>query len=176
MTRHVNVSSRRATESDAAALAEVGAALFRQTYAGSISAAEIDRHVSADFSTARQAGELRDPSIVSFLVERGSSTVGFAQLRLRELRDDAAGPAEIELWRIYLDRSLHGMGVGRRLLATLGEAAQERGATAMWLAVWEKNPRAIAFYEKHGFDRAATQTFQVGDEVQNDLVLRRPLP
>lgn len=42
----------------------------------------------------------------------------------------------------------------------------------MWLAVWEENPRAIGFYQKHGFTPVGRQDFRVGGERQTDLVLR----
>jgi ribosomal protein S18 acetylase RimI-like enzyme len=37
--------------------------------------------------------------------------------------------------------------------------------------VWEKNPRAIAFYEKKGFRKVGRQTFLLGKDVQHDLVM-----
>jgi ribosomal protein S18 acetylase RimI-like enzyme len=45
----------------------------------------------------------------------------------------------------------------------------------IWLAVWEKNPRAIAFYEKKGFRKVGRQTFQLGSDIQHDHVMARNL-
>jgi ribosomal protein S18 acetylase RimI-like enzyme len=45
----------------------------------------------------------------------------------------------------------------------------------LWLAVWEINERAIAFYEKHRFREVGRQGFPIGSEIQTDLVLARPL-
>ena len=41
----------------------------------------------------------------------------------------------------------------------------------MWLGVWERNPRAIAFYIKSGFVVVGSHVFIVGNDRQTDLVL-----
>jgi ribosomal protein S18 acetylase RimI-like enzyme len=43
----------------------------------------------------------------------------------------------------------------------------------IWLDVWERNARAIAFYQKWGFAVVGTQTFQLGSDLQNDLLMQR---
>jgi ribosomal protein S18 acetylase RimI-like enzyme len=45
----------------------------------------------------------------------------------------------------------------------------------MWLGVWERNPRAIAFYLKTGFVSVGSHVFMVGSDPQTDLVLVSPL-
>jgi ribosomal protein S18 acetylase RimI-like enzyme len=50
-------------------------------------------------------------------------------------------------------------------------AARSRGARTLWLGVWERNARGIAFYRKCGFRPAGTQTFVLGTDPQRDLVL-----
>jgi ribosomal protein S18 acetylase RimI-like enzyme len=51
------------------------------------------------------------------------------------------------------------------------DAARELGGRTLWLSVWERNPRAIAFYEKTGFRNAGTKDFWVGSDRQTDFVL-----
>ena len=53
--------------------------------------------------------------------------------------------------------------------------ALARGAHAIWLSVWERNPRAQAFYLKSGFRQAGTKPFVVGTDVQTDWVMVRSL-
>ena len=54
-------------------------------------------------------------------------------------------------------------------------AAQEFSGTHLWLGVWERNPRAIAFYRKAGFVEVGSHTFVLGSDPQRDLVLVAPL-
>jgi diamine N-acetyltransferase len=41
----------------------------------------------------------------------------------------------------------------------------------MWLSVWERNPRAIAFYGKCGFRMVGSKDFWVGSDRQTDHVM-----
>lgn len=163
---------RRGTPADAAELSRLAARLFEQTYAHSVPRGELEDHLASDFSAAKQEGELEDQDIATLIVVGDSGLVGFAQLRRAELPVAAAKPANVELWRIYVDSQHHGSGMGRTLLAAAGEEARAFGATGVWLGVWEQNPRAIAFYTKHGFDVVGAHNFTVGAEVQTDLIMR----
>jgi ribosomal protein S18 acetylase RimI-like enzyme len=86
-----------------------------------------------------------------------------------------AGTAPIELWRFYVDRPLQGRGVARVLMDALLEAAHARGAETIWLGVWERNPRAQAFYGKCGFLDVGQQEFRLGSDRQIDRVMSRRL-
>ena len=61
-------------------------------------------------------------------------------------------------------------------MAAARAAAAAEGARTLWLGVWERNERAIAFYRKCGFRDAGTHVFTLGRDRQRDLVLERPLP
>jgi diamine N-acetyltransferase len=45
----------------------------------------------------------------------------------------------------------------------------------LWLDVWERNPRGIAFYRKWGFVEVGRQAFMLGEDLQNDLMTARYL-
>jgi ribosomal protein S18 acetylase RimI-like enzyme len=46
----------------------------------------------------------------------------------------------------------------------------------MWLGVWEENPRAIRFYQKLGFVEFGEHIFQLGDDAQRDVLMKKKLP
>ena len=52
-------------------------------------------------------------------------------------------------------------------------AGAGRGKDAVWLGVWDRNERAIRFYESWGFHRAGSQPFLLGSDLQTDLVMVR---
>jgi ribosomal protein S18 acetylase RimI-like enzyme len=56
-------------------------------------------------------------------------------------------------------------------MAAAQEAGRELGGRTLWLAVWERNPRAIAFYEKFGFRDVGRQDFRLGSDLQTDRVM-----
>jgi diamine N-acetyltransferase len=43
----------------------------------------------------------------------------------------------------------------------------------MWLGVWERNQRAIAYYRKWGFLEFGTHGFMPGKDLQWDILLAR---
>jgi ribosomal protein S18 acetylase RimI-like enzyme len=53
--------------------------------------------------------------------------------------------------------------------------AQSLGCDVVWLGVWDRNERAIEFYRKWGFEEFGDQPFQLGIDVQNDLLMARPV-
>ena len=55
------------------------------------------------------------------------------------------------------------------------ERATALGCDVIWLGVWERNPRAIAFYEKMGFATVGGHSFMLGRDLQHDLVMSRAL-
>ena len=45
----------------------------------------------------------------------------------------------------------------------------------MWLGVFEKNYRALAFYQKFGFEKYGSHDFVLGNDVATDLLMMKPL-
>jgi ribosomal protein S18 acetylase RimI-like enzyme len=68
-----------------------------------------------------------------------------------------------------------GQGIGATLMKACLDEATQRGCGIIWLDVWERNLRARAFYHKWGFIEVGTQVFQLGDDLQNDLLMQRPV-
>ena len=101
--------------------------------------------------------------------------LGCAQLKLSSRSPAVSGIRQAELGRLYADIRWHGCGLGLAMLNSCVDAASAWGADVLWLGVWEKNLRAIAFYEKHGFRAVGEQPFQLGSDTQRDVVMARPL-
>jgi len=45
----------------------------------------------------------------------------------------------------------------------------------IWLGVWEKNQKAIDFYEKNGFVPFDKHIFVLGDDKQTDIMMKMEL-
>jgi diamine N-acetyltransferase len=52
---------------------------------------------------------------------------------------------------------------------------QQQGCDTVWLGVWEHNPRAIAFYEKWGFEKFGAHDFLLGTDLQTDILMKKKL-
>lgn len=170
------LSVRRGTPGDAGPLAAFGARVFEETFGPANDPADMALYLSRTYGLAQQSKELADPAVATLLAELDGSLVGFAQLREGRAPPCVIGPDPVELNRFYVDRPMQGRGVAQELMqAVLAEAQRRRGAT-LWLAVWERNDRAQAFYRKCGFVDVGSQPFMLGTDRQTDRVMSRPLP
>ena len=168
---------RDAGVADAAQLAEFGARTFREAFAADNTEDDMRAHLDASFSPGTQRREIEDPSIDSLiLVDATGRWLGFAQLRTPSDAPGVPPSGSVELWRFYVDQPWHGKGVAGALMAGAKQRAAKRGATSLWLGVWERNARAQAFYGKHGFEKVGRKTFVVGSDPQTDDVMLCRLP
>lgn len=119
----------------------------------------------------QQGRELADPNYITLLAERDGALVGYAQLRRGDVPACVTHESPMEILRFYVDKPAQGTGVAQRLMNAAFDAARESGARHIWLGVWEKNPRAIAFYMKARFTDVGSQVYVVGTDEQNDRVM-----
>jgi ribosomal protein S18 acetylase RimI-like enzyme len=166
---------RPAGVSDAPWLAELAERTFRETYAAHNTPADMEHYVAGHFSSERQAAELADPRLITLVAEVAGTPAGYAQLGRTRAPACVTGAAPIEIVRFYVDRPWHGRGVAASLMAAAVGASADVGGRTLWLGVWERNGRAIAFYRKAGFVEVGRQTFILGTDHQRDLVLARPV-
>ena len=166
---------RRASEADAARVAEFAQRTFVETFAVDNTTENMAAHVAKSFGPEVQLGEIRDANSVTLLAELGGDLAGFAQVRRGHVPPCVTGDAPVELQRFYVDRPFHGHGIAQRLMHAVEDVARDLGGRTLWLGVWEQNPRAIAFYSKCGFIDVGEHTFFVGTDEQIDRVMSRPL-
>jgi len=148
--------------------------LFRETYADGYDPADVDDYVSHAFSPLQQWAELTEPGGRVLVIEDArNGLLGFAHLRQPPAPPALEGRFALEISRFYVDRPWHGRGIARVLMSACIAEARSRGADALWLLVYQDNPRAVAFYEKSGFVRAGTQPFRLGSRVDQDWLMVR---
>lgn len=126
-------------------------------------------YVAEALTEERLRQELTDPNS-TFLLAIGpdGALIGYAKLRktrpVRQLR----GQSAVEIQRLYVLASQIGTGLGRQLMEQCLAEARAQGYRTVWLGVWERNERAIGFYERMGFRRIGWHYFQFGTERQRD--------
>ena len=167
----ITASIRRGTPADAAVLARFAARTFEETFGRDNDPAHLAEHLATAYGASQQERELADPDCLTLLIEAGGELAGYAQVRRHAPPPCVTESAPVEVARFYVDRRWQGRGVAQRLMTAVGEAAAELGGHRVWLGVWERNPRAIAFYAKYGFIDAGSTDFYVGPDRQTDRVL-----
>ena len=183
---HPAVRVRVATSDDAPTLTAFAKRTFTATYArggaGDVATSrpeDVDAYARASFTPERQRAELDDPAMVTFVAEdAGGTWAGYAQLRVRATADAPAPPGcagahPRELARLYVASAWQGRGVAGTLMDAVHAraAAEPGGADPLWLAAYQANRRAVAFYRRRGFVVVGTTTFTMGRELQRDWLM-----
>jgi len=163
---------RRAEAADAEALAEFAGGVFAEAFGAGTRPEDMTSHLAERFGVHQQTEEILDPAVITLLVEEDGRLIAYTQVTtLHAPPPCVTGEAPVEIGRFYVDRSWQGRGLAQRLMAAARDAARELGGRTVWLAVWEHNPRAIAFYQKCGFRDVGSQPFRLGSDLQTDLVM-----
>lgn len=166
---------RRGTRADDTLLAEMGRRTFSAAFGADNRPEDMAQYLAGAFSPEIQARELADPRSTFLIAEIGGEAAGYARLLLGPHPPAVTGRLPVELVRIYAEPAWIGHGVGSALMAACLERAAELGCDAIWLGVWQRNPRAIAFYRSWDFEVVGTQTFLLGTDPQDDFIMARPI-
>lgn len=169
------ISIRAATSEDSHLLFRLGADTFAETFSADNTPRDMAAYLAEAFSPEIQARELSAAASYFLIAEADAQPVGYARLLESPAPAEIGGVRPVEIVRLYSRASWIGAGVGSSLMQACLDKATALGCDTLWLGVWEKNRRAIAFYEKWGFARAGSHPFHLGDDVQTDWLMSRPV-
>ena len=167
---------RTATSNDAGKLAELAAVTFPLACPPGSSPEDIQAHLERTLSEASFAEYLVDANITILVLDDAGQLNGYTMLIARPTSDPEVASVlsalpSTELSKCYVHPEHHGQGAATRLMkASLADAA-DKGAAGVWLGVNSQNAKAIRFYEKNGFERVGTKSFQLGNTVEHDFVM-----
>lgn len=178
LTRPAEITStfRRGSVADAESLAAFAARVYVETFGAHTSLEDLAQFLDRSYGPAKQAAELANPEIITILGHSGAELSSYAQVRRHSPPAFVSGERPVELWRFYVDRPWHGRGVADALMAAVHTAARDLNGASLWLSVWERNRKAIAFYSRFGFRDVGTQDFWVGGDRQIDRILQADVP
>ena len=165
------ITIRQATVDDAETLALLAERIFRDTFVTPDNRSDLDLYCAENFGAEVQQQEILDSNVVTLLAEMEDQQIAFAQVRLHAPKASLSADRPSELRRLYVAKEWHGRGVAKDMMAHIISAVAQTGADHIWLGVWEHNPRAIAFYRKHGFDVVGEHVFHFGNDPQRDLIM-----
>jgi len=141
-----SLAVRPARAGDVAQMARVNVRCWHETYRGLMPDAVLDDPgllaVRERFWTAALTGQRYHGNRVA-VAERDGELIGIA---MSGPPLDAGAAWARQLYVLYVYAAHHSTGAGRALLETVVDPAEP---VALWVA--DPNPRAQAFYRKHGF-------------------------
>lgn len=178
MSSPLTITIAKRTAEAAAQLAAIGRQTFHDTFAATNTAADMAAYLDATFGPEKQLAELQQPDSMFLLARMQQQVVGYAKLLLNSQLGqlpDKAPEKRLEIERLYVQDEWIGTGLGATLMRRALEEAREQKCRAVVLGVWEKNVRALEFYQRFGFRVVGEHEFVLGADVQNDLIMRKGL-
>ena len=156
-------------------LQEIGRTTFFETFAESNTEADMQQYLTVQFSLDKLSIELSENNSRFFIAWDGESAIGYLKVNAGDAQTELKEDHSLEIERIYVLTAYQGKKVGQLLYEQALEVASGLRKSSVWLGVWEKNPRAIRFYEKNGFVAFGSHIFKMGEDEQTDIMMRKSL-
>jgi ribosomal protein S18 acetylase RimI-like enzyme len=171
----MNLTIRLATKEDAVLIADLSQQTFYDTFAADNKKEDMDLFLQQQFTKGKLILEVGAPENTFLLAYWNDEVAGYVKLREGKQPKSLGSHNALEIARLYAVTTMIGKGVGKALMQASIDVATERGKEVIWLGVWEKNQRAILFYQKWGFEKFDQWDFLLGNDVQIDWLMKKNL-
>jgi ribosomal protein S18 acetylase RimI-like enzyme len=169
-----SVTIRRATAEDAAAMAELGARTFSDTFGHLYPPRDLQTFLAKNHTPDSWKHTLADPQRAIFVAENQSGRkigficVGACKLPVQDLETTAG-----EIQQLYVLAEFHNLRLGARLMEGGLEWLASQGRAPLYIGVWSENYGAQRFYGRYGFSKVGEYGFPVGETVDREFILKR---
>ena len=148
---------------------------FCETFSSGNTEENMNKYLDEVFSSANLSIELNDKKAEFYFAKLDDKVIGYLKLNFGESQTEIRDDNGLEIERIYVLKEFHGKNVGQLLYNKAIQIAREKNKDYVWLGVWEENPRVINFYKKNGFVAFDKHLFQLGNDLQTDIMMKLKL-
>ena len=156
-------------------LQEIAIKTFVKTIPADVKESDLTVYVQDRFGKKVLEQSLSNPDSRFYIAKQNEKAIGYLKINFGNAQTDVKDPKGMEIERIYILGEYFGKNVGNMLLGKALESARRKNLSYVWLGVWEKNPRAIRFYEKNGFVRFGIHSFKFGNDTHTDILMKLDL-
>jgi len=166
---------KRCTENQLDLLQDISIETYRDTFMDSNSEDVMQSYLDRCLSKKKIEDEFNQPGSVFYFIYSAEQIAGFIKLNEAIAQMDINDEQSLEIERLYIRKDFFRKGFGNLLMDFACDLAKKSNKKYVWLGVWENNTRALAFYKKMGFVKIGEHPFDMGGDIQTDLVLRKML-
>jgi len=153
---------------------------YYETFSDSNSEALLQKYFNESLSIEKLSAQLQEPNSEFYFIYATTDTqqatpAGFLKLNIDNAQTDLMDPSALEVEKIYLLKAFLSQGLGKQMILFSIERAAQHAKQYLWLGVWESNFPALAFYKKMGFKQFGSHDFDMGGDIQTDLMLKKTL-
>ena len=170
-----NIEIKKVTLNDFDQLQKISKQTFQETFSESNSEENMKNYLEEELSIKKLTTELNNTNSLFYFATLNNEVIGYLKLNFGESQTELKDDKALEIERIYVSKDFYGKSVGQLLYNKAIQIAKQKKADYVWLGVWEKNLRAIAFYKKNGFLTFDKHIFKLGNDEQTDLMMKLKL-
>lgn len=163
------------TRADVPVLAQLGRQTFSEAFQHQNNAVDFQNYLNKAFSTEQVAQEMATAGSTFYLAYKRGVRCGYFKVNCNGAQTDLKSADSMELERIYVLASFQGQGIGTEILTHVMGLAREDKKRVLWLGVWERNPKAIALYQRMGFKKFGEHPYFIGNDKQTDWLMRKEI-
>jgi len=168
----MKVKIRKTKTTELSALFDFIRKTFADTYAIHNTKENIVNYLIENLSNEQLTKEYDNSNSQFYLAEYKDEIVGYIKLNRKEAQNELADLYALEIERIYISSKHQKKGLGEQLMTFCKSKCQEENHSYLWLGVWDQNVNAIGFYEHMGFEVYDTHEFLLGDDRQQDYLMK----
>ena len=166
---------RPCTIKDVDVLRAVSIETFTDTFASQNTAEDLADYLAEAYNYEQLSEELRNEESLFFFLQVNKEIVGYLKLNTGQAQTETIQPHSLEVERIYIRSKYKRKGYGSEGIKKAEQVAKMLHKTSLWLGVWEKNDRALAFYASQGFNKVGSHSFFMGEDKQTDFILLKSI-
>lgn len=146
--------------------------VFKHAFSDLNTEENMDMYCDHAFSLKQMEKEFKNPYSFFYKLIKRKVLIGYLKLNVHLGQTERDDLNAMEIERVYIHPEYQGMRLGSRLIEFARQIANTQKKSYLWMGVWEKNVRAIALYERLGFEKFGTHKFNLGHDEQTDVLMR----
>ncbi len=156
-------------------LLEISIETYRDTFIESNSEELMQQYLNDALTREKLAAELNDVDSSFYFIYWQEQVAGFLKVNKVGAQTDLKDDKSLEIERFYIRKAFLRQGLGKGLMTFACDLAKQANKEYVWLGVWEGNFPALHFYKSMGFYQIGSHPFDMGGDIQTDLVFKKEL-
>ncbi len=172
---NAHITVRKVRPDELQILQIIGSSTFEATYGALNTEENMRQYLAEHFCMEAIKTSFENPEEEFYFAENSGHIIGYVKLNHGSAQTEDKFPNTLEIERIYVIAEHQRKGYGLALLEEAIGIASKKGYKSIWLGVWDRNAKAINFYEKNGFSIAGIHPFVLGTDPQRDYLMKLEL-
>ncbi len=127
----------------------------------------MNRYITTKLSEEALLAELLDERNIFYWIHHEGRPAGYSKIILDTPNEAIAAQNVTKMERLYFLEGFQGLGLAKQLFDFNVDIAKQNNQAGIWLNTWKENHRAIAFYQKMGFEIVGESQFKISETHYN---------